>query len=245
MAVARARLKPHVRQIPLGVRLPDRAVFASFLPARNVEALEHARRIAAGEVGGLTWLCGPPGSGKTHLLQALCAAASERMRAGYVPLGAVAALGVGVLEGLPQLDCLCMDDIDRVVGQIEWERGIFALLRELEDSGGRLVTAASAPPALLSWALPDLGSRCAAGAVLPLRMLEEPEQRAALQLRAKLRGVELPEETLNWLLRRFPRDMGSLYELLDTLDEAALVAQRRLTIPFIREVLSSAARRGH
>jgi len=108
-----------VRQIPLGVRLPDRAVFASFLPARNIEALEHARRVAAGELGGLTWLCGPPGSGKTHLLQALCAAASERMRAGYVPLAAVAALGVGVLEGLPQLDCLCMDDIDQVAGRIE------------------------------------------------------------------------------------------------------------------------------
>lgn len=234
-----------MRQIPLGVRLPDRAVFASFLPARNVEALEQGRRVAAGEVAGLTWLCGPPGSGKTHLLQAICAAASERQRAGYVPLGAVSALGVGLLEGLPQLDCLCMDDIDEVAGKLEWERGIFALLRELEDAGGRLVMAAAAPPALLGWALPDLGSRCAAGAVLQLRLLDEAEQGAALKLRARLRGVELPDETLQWLLRRFPRDMGSLYELLDTLDEAALVAQRRLTIPFIREVLSSAARRGN
>jgi DnaA family protein len=94
----------------------------------------------------------------------------------------------------------------------------------------------------MDWALPDLASRCAAGAVFQLRMLEECEQQAALQLRAKLRGFELPDETLQWLQRRFPRDMGSLYELLDTLDEAALVAQRRLTIPFIREVLSSVAR---
>jgi hypothetical protein len=28
-----------------------------------------------------------------------------------------------------------------------------------------------------------------------------------------------------------------MYELLDTLDEASLVAQRRLTVPFIRSVL--------
>jgi DnaA-homolog protein len=231
-----------MRQIPLGLRLPDRAVFASFLPGHNTEALAHARRVAAGELGGLTWLCGPPGSGKTHLLQAICAGASERVRAGYVPLAQVGALGVGVLEGLPQLDCLCLDDLDAIVGQGAWEHGIFALLRELEDSGGRLAVAAAAPPALLQWALPDLASRCAAGAVFQLRMLEEREQQAALQLRAKLRGFELPDETLQWLQRRFPRDMGSLYELLDTLDEAALVAQRRLTIPFIREVLSSVAR---
>ena len=228
-----------MRQLPLGVRLPDRAVFASFLPARNVEALEHARRVAAGEFAGLTWLCGPPGVGKTHLLQAICSAASERLRAGYVPLAEFAPLGIEVLEGLPQLECLCMDDLDAVIGRLEWERALFALLRELQDAGGRLVLAASAPPALLRWALPDLGSRCAAAAVLQLRPLDESEQQAALRLRARVRGLELPDETLQWLQRRFPRDMRSLYELLDTLDEAALAAQRRITIPFIREVLSA------
>jgi len=57
-----------------------------------------------------------------------------------------------------------------------------------------------------------------------------------------LRGLELPDETWHWLRRRFPRDMRTLYQLLDTLDEAALAAQRRLTVPFIREVLRSAGR---
>jgi len=231
-----------MRQIPLGVRLPDRALFASFLPARNTEALEHARRLAQAQAGGLTWLCGPRGSGKTHLLQAICAAAAERMRAGYVPLAQVASLGVGVLEGLRQLECLCLDDIDCVAGEAGWERAIFALLRESEEGGGRLILAAQAPPALVSWALADLGSRCGAGTVLQLRLLDEEERHAALQLRARLRGLELPDETWQWLQRRFPRDMRTLYELLDTLDEAALAAQRRLTVPFIREVLRSAAR---
>jgi len=229
-----------VRQIPLSVRLADRAVFGSFLPAHNAEALAHLQRLASGAAGGLTWLCGPRGSGKTHLLQAVCAAASEHMRAGYVPLAEVAALGVGLLDGLPQMQCLCLDDVDRVAGQHEWERGIFGLLREIEESGARLVLAAQAPPALSDFSLADLASRCAAGAVFQLRLLEEHEQQAALQLRARLRGLELPDETWHWLRKRFPRDMRTLYELLDTLDEAALTAQRRLTVPFIREVLRSA-----
>lgn len=231
-----------MQQIPLAVRLADRAVFASFLPAHNLEALQHLQQLARGAGRGLTWLCGAAGAGKTHLLQATCAAASEHMRAGYVPLAQVAALGVGVLEGLPQMQCLCLDDIDAVAGQIEWERGLFGLLQEIEDSGGRLVLAAQAPPAFLEWALADLGSRCAAGAVFQLRLLDEPERHAALQLRARLRGLELPDETWHWLRKRFPRDMRTLYELLDTLDAAALAAQRRLTVPFIREVLREAAR---
>lgn len=229
-----------MRQLPLGVRLPDRAVFAGFLTARNREALEHVKRVAGAEVAGTTWICGPASAGKTHLLQATCSQAADSRRAGYFPLAELANLGVGVLEGLPQLECLCIDDLEAVVGQLEWEQAIFGLLREVEDDGGTLVMAARPPPALLPWALPDLGSRCTAAAVLQLRALDESEQQQALQLRARLRGFELPEETSRWLQRRFPRDMRRLYGLLDTLDEAALAAQRRLTVPFIREVLGRA-----
>jgi DnaA-homolog protein len=231
-----------MRQIPLSLRLPDRAVFASFLPGRNVEALEHAHAVARGRVRGAVWFCGPSGAGKTHLLQAICAAAGAQLRAGFVPLVEVARLGPGVLDGLAQLQCLCLDDLDRVAGDPAWERALFGLLRETEDAGGALVAAAPAPPALLRWSLPDLASRFAAAAVLQLRALDESEQRQALQLRARLRGLELPEETWQWLRRRYPRDMRRMYQLLDALDEAALAAQRRLTVPFIREVLRSDGR---
>ncbi len=226
-----------MQQLPLGVRLPDRAVFASFLPARNREAVDYVGRVAAGETVGVVWICGAGGSGKSHLLQAACARASETMRTGYVPLAQLARLGVDVLDGLRQLDCLCVDDLEEVVGRIAWERALFGIVREAEDSGARIVAAAKSPPALLNWALPDLGSRLSASVVFQLRALDEAEQHEALQLRARLRGFELPEETSRWLQRRFPRDMRTLYEILDTLDEAALVAQRRLTVPFIRSVL--------
>ena len=226
-----------MRQLPLGVRLADRAVFASFLSGPNSQAVEQVREIALGASGGVAWLCGPSGAGKTHLLQAVCVQAGESRRAGYFPLHELLPLGIGVLEGLPQIECLCLDDVHAVSGRLEWERALFQLYREIDERGGRLIAAASSPPALLPWALPDLGSRFAAGAIFQLRLLAESEQCEALRLRAHLRGLELPQETARWLQRRFPRDMHSLYGLLDTLDEAAIVAQRRLTVPFIRSVL--------
>jgi DnaA family protein len=226
-----------MRQLPLGIRIPDRAVFASFLAARNIEAVEHLQRLVGGPGGGAVWLCGPSGSGKTHLLQAACVRASESMRAGYFPLRELAALGIEALEGLPQLACVCLDDLDAVAGRLEWEGALFRLHREIEEQGGRLLASARMPPALLAWSLPDLGSRLAASAVFQLRPLDEGEQQEALQLRARARGFELPDETARWLQRRFPRDMTTLYDLLDALDEEALVAQRRLTVPFIRSVL--------
>ena len=226
-----------MQQLPLGVRIPDRAVFESFLPARNAEAVAHASALARGELKGSAWFCGPPGAGKSHLLQAACVCASQSGSAAYVPLRELAQLGAGVLEGLRHLQCVCLDDVDIVVRDSDWERALFGLIREVDEFPQRLLLAASAPPALLRWGLPDLASRMSAAAIFQLRPLDESEQQEALQLRARLRGLELPEETSRWLQRRFPRDMRSLYELLDTLDEAALVAQRRLTVPFIRSVL--------
>ena len=225
-----------MQQLPLGIRLADRAVFATFLPARNAEAVQHLRQAAAG-TPGVTWLAGPVASGKSHLLQATCAAAAERGPVGYFPLQQLASLGPGLLAGLTGLTCLCLDDLQAVAGQLQWERALFGVYRELEERGAVLVAASPEPPRLLTWALPDLGSRFAAAAVFQLRALDEAGQCEALQLRARMRGLELPEETARWLLRRFPRDMGTLYRLLDTLDEAALAARRRLTVPFIRSVL--------
>ncbi|HSY07469.1 MAG TPA: DnaA regulatory inactivator Hda [Steroidobacteraceae bacterium] len=226
-----------MRQLPLGVRLQDRAVFASFFAGPNLQAAEHVSALASSASGGVAWLAGPAGAGKTHLLQAACAAASTSRRAGYLPLAELAPLGSAVLDGLREIECLSLDDVHAVAGDMDWERALFGLFCALEERGGRLIAAASAPPALLAWALPDLASRFAASAVFQLRTLDEAEQREALKLRAQLRGLDLPEETARYLQRRFPRDMRTLYHLLDTLDEAAIVAQRRLTVPFIRSVL--------
>jgi DnaA family protein len=222
--------------MPLAVRLRDRAVFESFYPGANAESLAHLQAAARAARRSVSWLFGPQASGKTHLLQALCAQAGAS--AAYLPLAELAPLGPEALEGWQASTWLCLDDIDAVVGQLPWERALFNLYREAEERGASVLVAAQVPPLALAFALPDLGSRFSAANQLPLKRLAEEEQRSALRLRAQMRGLELPEEAALYLQRRFPRDMDSLYGLLDTLDEAALEAGRRLTVPFIRDVLA-------
>jgi DnaA family protein len=225
-----------VRQMPLAVRLRDRAVFESFYPGANAESIAHLQQVARTERRSVSWLFGPDASGKTHLLQAVCAQAGAS--AVYLPLAELAELGPETLEGWQESRWLCLDDIEAVIGQLAWERALFNLYREAEERGASLIVAAQVPPLSLAFALADLGSRFSAADLLPIKRLEEEEQRAALRLRAQMRGLELPEEAALYLQRRFPRDMDSLYALLDTLDEAALEAGRRLTVPFIRDVLA-------
>ena len=225
-----------MQQLPLGVRLADRAVFASYYPGDNLQVLHWLREFAAPGGAGVGVLQGPAGSGKSHLLQAVCA---QLPASGYFPLTELRGLGAGSLEGAETLSCVCIDDLQLAAGEPAWEAALFRLYCEIEARRGRLLLATALPPAQLGLRLPDLASRLAAAVIFGLRPLDETQQREALRLRAQQRGLELPEETALYLQRRFPRDMGSLHRLLDTLDAASLTEQRRLTLPFIREVLRS------
>jgi DnaA family protein len=223
-----------MRQLTLGVQLKERATFASFLTARNQELVTHLKHVAAATPPGATWLAGPHTAGKSHLLQAVCADVGSDRRAAYLPLETLLPFGPGTLDGAEALDVACYDDIQAIAGLPEWERRLFALWLNAQERHTTLLFAARENPAHVEFGLQDLKSRLASSAIFAVRELNDEEQLQALDLRAQLRGFELPAETARYLQRRFPRDMRTLCEILDTLDDAAFVAQRRLTVPFIR-----------
>jgi DnaA-homolog protein len=233
------------KQLPLGIRLRDTSVFASYFGGRNqsvVDALRtlSARRVAPSDGPTCVWVHGVASTGKTHLLQAMCARAhGDGATAAYLPLAEVASLSEELLSGYGQFSLVCLDDAEAIAGDAAWERALFRLHQELDEQAGRLVMSGAVPPAALGFKLADLASRLNGGLVLTLQPLDEAEQIAALQLRAQLRGFELPEETAVFLLRRLPRNMTALCAFLDQLDEASLIAQRRLTVPFVKSVMTS------
>jgi DnaA-homolog protein len=226
-----------MKQLMLGVQLKERATFASFLTARNVELVAHLRHVATSASAGATWIAGPHTAGKSHLLQAVCSAVPAGKRAAYLPLESLLPFGPGALDGAESLDVACYDDVQTVAGIDDWEQRLFSLWQRALERGTTLVFAARENPAQVAFSLPDLKSRLASAFVFAVRELNDEEQLEALYLRAHLRGFELPPETAKFLQRRFPRDMRSLCEVLDTLDDAAFAEQRRITVPFIRDLI--------
>jgi len=232
-----------MRQLPLGVQLGVSLRFETFHAGANGEAVAALSELAGDGSRSPLWIYGAQGSGKSHLLQAACAQAGARgLTAAWLPLGAVRAEGPGRLDGFAALDLVALDDVDAVAGDASWERALFTFYNELQERRGRLVLSALAPPAALPFRLPDLASRVGAAAVHRLAPLEEAEQAEALARRARHRGLELPEETLTFLTRRAPRDFAALCRLLDELDLESLAAQRRLTVPFVRDWLAQSGR---
>ena len=222
------------RQLPLGVRLRDAATFGNFLSAGNERVLGALRTADAPSI----YLWGAVGTGKSHLLQAVChQAAAQDQRAAYLPL-AEPGLHPAMLEGMEQFDRLCLDDLDAVAGDPAWETALFHVYNRLTAAGHQLLVTATGSPTALGIQLPDLQSRLGWGPVFQLQPLGDAAKRQALQQRAAARGLSLDDEVAAYLMTRCTRDMGSLFALLEGLDEASLAAQRRLTIPFVREYLS-------
>jgi DnaA-homolog protein len=225
-------------QLTLGLSLKDEATFANFHAARNAETVAELKKTASEQGERVIYLCGTRGQGCSHLLQAACHYAHQHhITSVYLPLANLLSLTPEILNGLESLKLVCIDDLQVIVGHPEWEEAIFHLYNRVYDSGGRIIIAANDLPKAIKLGLPDLVSRLSWGIVFQLHPLADEEKLSILMMRANRRGISLSEEAGKYILTHCPRHMGTLFAALDALDKASLAAQRRLTIPFIKEVL--------
>ena len=218
-------------QLPLQIKLSDNATFANFLVAGNQQLVTLLRQVSEPAI----YMWSPASAGKTHLLQALCR--ENEASSIYLPLAEYDQYTPAILESLEQFRLICLDDVQSVAGNSAWEEALFDLYNRAREVDSHLVVSGTAAPAQLSIQLPDLVSRLNWGPVFQLQQLSDEQKIQALQMRADLRGFSVPNEVAKYLINHYPRDMRSLFAILDSLDDATLQAQRKLTIPFVKQYL--------
>jgi DnaA family protein len=223
-------------QLPLALKFPPDQRFEGFVgnePVRDLVAC-----IATGDLDDWLYLVGPPGSGKTHLLLAACAEAQARgRRAAYLPLATVVGRLPEVLDGFDESTLVCVDGLEAIAGERADEVALFDFHNRARAADTMVIYAARLPPNELPLVLPDLGSRLGQCVRLPLETLDDDGRRQVLLQRAARRGLELDEAVLDYLFKRVGRDLANLTALLDRLDKASLAAQRRITVPFLKQTL--------
>ncbi|MEO0573837.1 MAG: DnaA/Hda family protein [Pseudomonadota bacterium] len=219
------------RQIPLPVSLAVEARFQTYYAGANASAIAALQDLPSPGI----WLASQVGCGRSHLLQAV-AASHPAGNAMYLPL--TRELPAASITGFAVDAVVCLDDVHVVAGDAAWEQALFALYETLFSGGGRLLVSADDRPAQTGFVLPDLVSRFASLAFYQLQPLSDDALIDALQLRARFRGLELPDAAAAFLIKRLPREPAALFEWLRKLDLESLSAQRRLTLPFVRDTLA-------
>jgi DnaA family protein len=223
-------------QLPLALRYPPDQRFETYVGA-PAGALAQLRVLAVAPGADWLYLAGPPGVGKTHLALAVCAAADAAgRRAAYLPLKAATGRLREALDAFDG-DLVALDGLDAIAGRREDEVALFDFHNRARGAGVTMLYTALAAPDALPLSLPDLRSRLGQCTRISLSPLDEAGRRAVLVERAQRRGLVLDDAALDWLLRRVDRDLASLTALLDRLDRASLAAQRRITVPFLRQTL--------
>ena len=234
------------RQLSLGIRLDDSATFENFFVSDSNRQLVAHLRQALDEAHQThqqyNYLWGPEGAGSTHLLQALCHQADDCQKSAfYIPLTNFNEYNPAIFEGLESLALVCLDDVQAIAGNADWELALFNLFNRLRESGTWLCIAAKMNPRQLPLALPDLLSRLLSGVIFSMQPLEDADKILALQLRARQRGFEINEEVASYVLQRNDRGMKNLFGLLERLDQHSLETKRRITIPLVRELMGWSA----
>lgn len=227
-------------QLTLSLHLQDDARFDHYYEAENGAALQAVKSLTTPQpLDWFIYLWGAQGVGASHLLQACCRQYADGDGvAFYLSLDEVIDYGPEVFESMETVDLLCLDNLEAIAGKSDWEQALFHLFNRLRDQGKRLLVACHHSPAEISVVLPDLLSRLRSGLCFHLQPLSDADKCRALQQRAQTRGFELNDEAAQYIISRHQRDTTTLFEALDILDQASLMAQRKLTIPFIKSVFN-------
>ncbi len=232
-------------QMPLKIGLRDDACFETFVTEKESQAvaLSGLQSALIQTNGNAFYLYGESGAGKTHLLQASCRYVTEKGQTSvYLPFGDHSLpLIPDVLIGLEQTPLVCLDDMTEIVGDSKWELALANLITKSSVQGHTVILAGQV--SINDWSIKTNELAKALMMVLPIELhsvIEKEEVIVALQRHSKRLGFELPNDVGNYLVKQFSADLQELLAVLKLLEQATLVEKRRLTLPFVKQVLQRA-----
>jgi len=223
-------------QLTIDLHINELCVFDNFHAAANAEIVQRleALPVVAGFAG--VWLWGDSGSGRSHLLQAVCQTTQANdLTAVYLPLSDFDREPLA-LDDL-SADLIAVDDIQEWLGDDRLEAALIGLYEGQLGRGGRLLVSAAAAARGLNFVLPDLASRMRALASYRIQALDDTGLKVVLRQAAQRKGLELETSVIEFWLARSVRRLPDLLAQLDRVDNVALSAKRRITIPLLKEVL--------
>lgn len=225
-------------QLPLQFEFQSNQNFNTFYPGSNEEVINHLRQLFVNDEQ-LIFLWGEAGTGKTHLLQAVSQESSQKGKSSfYYSLNKSQLPDPEMLIGLENFDIVCFDNIEAIAENTEWELAFFNFFNFHRDANKKLILSAHCPPKFLPIQLPDLKTRMNWGLTLKLATLSDEQQLNALIHKANDLGFEIPINVGRFLMVHYARDLPSIWLLLDKINHATLAAKRKLTIPFLKQIMN-------
>jgi DnaA family protein len=230
-------------QLTLGVTLNTQQQLSNFCFSGAPALAQTVDQVLLTEQADSLYVFGAQGVGKSHFLQGCVLKAQEMgFEAVYISCKELVKIpahkATECLLGLENNGLICVDDIDSLVANSHWAQAWFHLYNRLMQQGNHLVVSATDNPRTINCHLNDLRSRLQLANVFQLNALGERASGQLLQAKAKQKGLQLTDEQVAYIFSRSPRGLANVLAVLDLLDTASWHEKRRITIPFIKQVMA-------
>ena len=225
-------------QIPFEFGNFQRIDFTSFIEGENQDLLDFLNTMTKKKKNDCLYIWGSQGTGKTHLLQAACKQADDmNSQVTYIPLKQYEEFDSEIFNGLGKLDLICVDDLEFISGNLEWQQRLTLLYNEIRDNNNSIIISSTSSPKNIKIELDDLKSRLVWGQVYKIKPPNDELKIEILKRKASERSFELSESVAEFLIHRTERDLNSLIKILDVIDHSSLAAKRKVTIPFVKKLI--------
>ena len=222
-----------MQQIPLAIKLETSNSFDEFY-CENHNLIANIK--AAIELKESIYITGF--AGKTHLLQAICKFSNEHNKpCFFMPMAEFIKMPVAVTQFEQKFSVVCVDDIDLIVGNAQWEQAMFDLINDLIDNQACIVVSCSNYQT--NFNLPDLKSRIKQLRQIFIPKLTDSQVSKVFLLHAKFRGLNVKANVAKYIHRHLPRNIKYLINLLDMLENMVVLQKRKITIELVKDVVAS------
>ena len=226
------------RQLALQIQINERASLNNFFVSKNnIKTIQILKNILTSSNKGTQLFIDDLGSnGKSYLLQALCNDFSNSNNSSiYIPIQKAIKLDPSILEGVSQLNLICIDDVDQI-NKREWEIALFNLINECYEKECFLLLAGRINKLEV---IPDLVSRIKKMETLRLEPINDDELFEATLAISKNLNIEISDKNMNYLINNSKRDIKTIFRILSQLEKVSLERKKSIGLNLIKEVIQS------
>ena len=227
------------RQLALQIQINERASLNNFfISKKNNKSIKILKNILLGSDKGVQIFIDDLGSnGKSYLLQAICNDFSNSNNSSiYIPMQEAINLDPSILEGVSELNLICIDDIDLINKRRDWEIALFNLINECYEKECFLLLSGSINKLE---AIPDLVSRIKKMETLRLEAINDDELFEATKAISKNLKIEISDKNMNYLINNSKRDIKTVFRTLSQLEKESLERKKSIGLNLIKEVIQN------
>ena len=227
------------RQLALQIQINERASLNNFfISKKNNKSIQILKNILLGSDKGVQIFIDDLGSnGKSYLLQAICNDFSNSNNSSiYIPMQEAINLDPSILEGVSELNLICIDDIDLINKRRDWEIALFNLINECYEKECFLLLSGSINKLE---AIPDLVSRIKKMETLRLEAINDDELLEATKAISKNLNMKISDKNMNYLINNSKRDIKTIFRTLSQLEKESLERKKSIGLNLIKEVIQN------